>query len=105
MPLSNAERLINTGMVPETAKEVTAQIATGGISPGTAIADLTGTVGTANNAMTAVPAATAATTDTSAASLTSTNAAITAINNDLADLQAKVNAILAALRTAGVINT
>lgn len=107
MPLSNAERLINTGMVPETAKEVTAQIATGGISPGTAIADLTGTVGTANNAMTAVPAATAPADNTAAglASLTSTNAAITAINNDLADLQAKVNAILAALRTAGIINT
>lgn len=105
MPLTNAERLTNLGMVPPLAKEVTAQISTGGLVPGAAIASLTGTVGTANDAMTAVPAATAATTDTSAASLTSTNASITAINNDLADLQAKVNAILSALRTAGVIAT
>lgn len=107
MALSNTERLVNSGMVPGVAKEVRAQIddAAGGITPATAIASLTGTVGTANDAMTAVPAATAATTDATAASLTSTNAAITAINNDLADLQAKVNAILAALRTTGVINT
>lgn len=62
------------------------------------VANLTGTVGTANDAMTAVAAATAATTDTSAASLTSVNTAITAINNNLADLQAKVNAILTALK-------
>lgn len=63
------------------------------------VAVLTGTVGTANDAMTAVAAATAATTDTSAASLTSVNTAITAINNNLADLQAKVNAILTALKS------
>lgn len=63
-----------------------------------AIANLTGTVGTANDAMTAVAAATAASTDTSAASLASVNTAITAINNNLADLQAKVNAILTALK-------
>ena len=62
------------------------------------VANLTGTVGTANDAMTAVAAATAASTDTSAASLTSVNTAITAINNNLADLQAKVNAILTALK-------
>lgn len=106
MALSNAERLTNLGMVPPLAKEVATQIGdAGGLTPATAITSLTGTVGTANDAMTAVPAATAATTDTSAASLTSTNASITAINNDLADLQAKVNAILAALRTTGVIAT
>ena len=106
MALSNAERLTNLGMVAPLAKEVVSQIDdAGGITPATAIASLTGTVGTANDAMTAVPAATAATTDATAASLTSTNAAITAINNDLADLQAKVNAILAALRTTGVIAT
>lgn len=63
-----------------------------------AVAALTGTVGTANDAMTAVAAAVAAATDTTAASLTSVNTAITAINNNLADLQAKVNVILAALK-------
>lgn len=109
MALSNTERLVNSGMVPGVAKEVRAQIddAAGGITPAAAITSLTGTVGTANDAMTAVPAATAPAdnTATGLASLTSTNAAITAINNDLADLQAKVNAILAALRTTGVINT
>lgn len=62
------------------------------------VAALTGTVGTANDAMTAVVAAVAATTDTSAASLASVNTAITAINNNLADLQAKVNVILNALK-------
>lgn len=62
------------------------------------VANLGGTVGTANDTMTAVAAATGATTDTSAASLTSVNTAITAINNNLADLQAKVNAILTALK-------
>ena len=62
----------------------------------TGVASLSGTPGTANDAMTAAPAATAASTDTSAASLTSTNAAITAINNNFADLQAKVNALLTA---------
>ena len=62
------------------------------------VAALTGSVGTANDAMTAVANASAATTDTSAASLTSVNAAILAINNNLADLQAKVNTILNALK-------
>ena len=46
----------------------------------------------------AVPAATAATTDTSAASLASTNAAITAIKNDIATLAAKLNALNTALK-------
>ncbi len=64
----------------------------------TALTPLTGTVGTANDAMTAIAAATAATTDTSAASLTSVNTAVTAINNNLADLQAKLNAVIAALK-------
>lgn len=68
----------------------------GGVQPAT-IAPLTGTVGTANDAMTAVAAATAASTDTSAASLASVNTSITAINNNLADLQAKVNALIAAI--------
>lgn len=63
----------------------------------TALTDNSG--GTADNTIAAVPAATAATTDTSAASLASTNTALTAIKNDIADLTAKVNAIIAALAT------
>lgn len=54
--------------------------------------------GTANDTVEAVPAATAATTDNTAASLISTNAAIDAIKNDIADLAAKVNAVIAALK-------
>jgi len=54
--------------------------------------------GTANNTVEVIPAATAATTDTSAASLTSTNASITAIKNDVADLTAKMNTVIAALK-------
>lgn len=60
----------------------------------TALTDNTGA--SANNTIENVPAATAASTDTSAASLASTNAALTAIENNIADLAAKVNAILAA---------
>lgn len=56
------------------------------------------TAGTPDNTVAAIPAATAATTDTSAASLTSTNASLTAVRNDLSDLTAKVNAIIAALK-------
>lgn len=52
---------------------------------------------TANNTIEAVPNATAAVTDTTAASLTSTNTSLTAIKNDIADLTAKVNAIINAL--------
>lgn len=63
-----------------------------------ALTSLTGSVGTANDAMTAIANATAASTDTSAASLSSVNTAVTAINNNLADLQGKVNAIIAALK-------
>lgn len=109
MALSNAERLTNLGMVPPLAKEVATQIGdAGGLTPATAITSLTGTVGTANDAMTAVPAAVAAATGADTATLptlVSVNASITSLNNDLADLQAKVNAILAALRTTGVIAT
>lgn len=62
------------------------------------VAVLTGTVGTANDVMTAVPASVASVgADTSAATKVSVDAAITAINNNLADLQAKVNAIIGAL--------
>jgi hypothetical protein len=68
---------------------------TGAITGITALTDNSG--GTANNTIEAVPAATAADTDTSAASLASTNTALTAIKNDIADLTAKLNAVIAAL--------
>lgn len=49
-----------------------------------------------------VPAASAAVTDTTAASLTSTNAAITALENNVADLAEKIIEILDALEDAGL---
>lgn len=61
-----------------------------------ALVPLTGSVGTANDAMIAVPASTLAT--DFATQKTSIDAAITAINNNLADLQAKQNAVIAALK-------
>jgi hypothetical protein len=124
---ADRRRLAELGMATELAKELANQIDTGTLQIGTtsttamagnrtptltirggvllqaAIPSLTGTVGTANDVMTAVPDATAASTDTSAASLASTNAAILALNNNLADLQAKVNAILVAERAAGIV--
>lgn len=64
-----------------------------------AITNLTdNSAGTADNTVAAMPAATAATTDTSAASLASVNTTLTAIRNNVADLTAKVNAILTALK-------
>lgn len=66
-----------------------------------ALTSLTGTVGTANDAMTALAATTAAATGADTATLptkASVDAIITACNNNLADLQAKVNAIIAALK-------
>lgn len=76
--------------------ELLADTFTGALSGGfdsiTVLTDSTGQ--TADNTVENVPAATAASTDTSAASLTSTNAAITAIEKNLCDLTAKVNAIL-----------
>lgn len=77
-----------TGKVNTTSSAITALVALTDSSGG----------GAPNNTLEVVPAATAATTDTSAASLTSTNAALTAIKNDIADLAAKVNAIIAALK-------
>lgn len=64
----------------------------------TSLTSLGGSAGTADNTIVSVPAATAASTDTSAASLTSTNTALTAINNDIADLQSKLNAVITALK-------
>lgn len=64
-----------------------------------AIVNLTdNSAGTADNTVAAMPAATAATTDTSAASLASVNTTLTAIRNNVADLTAKVNELLTALK-------
>lgn len=75
----------------------------GGVLQQSAITALTDSSGgtSGGNTVAAVPAATAASTDTSAASLTSTNAAITALKNDVATLTAKINAINAAIKAAG----
>jgi len=54
------------------------------------------TSASANNTVENVPQASAAVTDTTAASLTSVNTALTAIENDIADLAAKINEIIAA---------
>lgn len=65
----------------------------------TALVSLTNsTGGTANDTVQAVTQATAATTDLTAASLVSTNAALTLVNNDIADLTVKINAIITALK-------
>ncbi len=67
----------------------------------TALTPLTGTVGTGNDAMTALAATTAAATGADTATLptkASVDAIITACNNNFADLQAKLNAVIAALK-------
>jgi hypothetical protein len=66
-----------------------------------ALVSLTGTPGTANDAMTALAASTAAASAADTATLptkASVDAIIVATNNNFADLQAKVNAIIAALK-------
>lgn len=88
------ERLDYSGL-EIVADEFTGKVTSAGLA---GVNPLTGTVGTANDTMTAVTAATAADTDATAASLASVNTAITEINNNLADLQAKVNAIINALK-------
>lgn len=101
MAFSNTEQFTRLGMAYPLATVVGNAIDNGTASnPAIAavVALTNSTGGTANNTVEAVPAATAATTDTSAASLTSTNAALTIVNNDIADLTVKVNAILAALK-------
>lgn len=76
----------------------------GGVLQQAAIVAITDSSGgtSGGNTVAAVPAATAATTDTTAASLTSTNAALTAIKNDFATLSAKYNALLVAVKAAGI---
>lgn len=100
--MANTRRLTELSMVPPLAKEVAAQIdgavaAKPAVAALVALTDSTGGAA-ANNTLVAVPAATAASTDTTAASLTSTNASISAIRDDLADLAGKVNALIAALK-------
>lgn len=78
----------------------------GGVLLQAAVPSLTGAVGTADNAMTALAATTAAATGADTATLptkVSVDAIIVACNNNLADLQAKVNAILVAVRAAGMM--
>lgn len=62
------------------------------------------TGGTANDTVQATPQTVAAGTDATAAQLTATNASLTVINNNFADLTVKVNQILTALKTAGLMN-
>jgi hypothetical protein len=70
-----------------------------------AIADLAGTVGTANDTLTAVPvpADTPATVDALRDDI-ATNL-IPAINNNFADVQAKLNAILTAIRGVAIVES
>lgn len=79
-------------------------VAITGVTVQAAITALTDSSGgtSGGNTVPVVPAATAATTDTTAASLASTNAAITALKNDVATLSAKLNATMAAIKAAGV---
>lgn len=83
-----------TKLVVDGAEVKVAGVAT--IGALTVLTDNSG--GTADNTVAAIPAATAATTDTSAASLTSVNTALTAIKNDIADLTAKLNAVINAVK-------
>lgn len=79
---------------------------TSGVTQAAAITSLTDNTGSpANNTLENIPAVIAADTDTSAAQLESTNAALLIAEHNIADLAAKVNDILAKLRTAGVIET
>jgi hypothetical protein len=73
--------------------------------PVAAITSLGGTVGTANDTMTAIAAPTDSPADADALRDDIAAVMVPAINNNLADLQAKVNAILTALRNAGIIET
>lgn len=88
----------NSGVVAIAVSSAGLLTKLGGTATTTAVPSLTGTVGTANNAMTAIAAPTDS--PASADALRDDLAAVTipAINDNFADLQAKVNAILAALR-------
>ena len=85
------------------------QVKTGGQIVGnagtqvSAIADLAGAVGAANDTLTAVPVPADTPADADALRDDIATNVIPAINNNLADVQAKVNGILAALRGVGVV--
>lgn len=87
---ADRRRLVELGMVPELAKEVAAQIVSGGLQIGT-----TSTTAMAGNR---TPTATIR-----GGVLQQTAIADLAGGADLPTTVAKVNAILAALRTAGVL--
>lgn len=89
---ANMRRLIENGMVPPLAAEVASQIETGGLQIGT-----TGSTAMAGNR---TPTATIR-----GGVLQQTAIADLAGGADLATTVTKVNAILAALRTAGVLAT
>lgn len=94
MPMSKAETLVALGMPAEVAKAITT--AKPQVAAIMALTDSSG--GTASDTVEVIPAAVAAATDTTAASLASVNTMRTAIQNDIADLAAKFNALLAALK-------
>lgn len=71
-----------------------------------AVPDFTNNTGVAGDSTVQnVPAATASIIDSGAASLASTNAALTAIENNIADLADKFNVLLARIRAPGYIAT
>lgn len=94
MPMSKAETLVALGMPAEVAKAIAT--AKPQIVAIVALTDSSG--GTASDTVEVIPAAVAAATDVTAASLASVNTMRTAIQNDIADLAAKLNALLAALK-------
>lgn len=98
MPKTSRSQQLNYKGLEIIADEFTGKVNTtsSAITSLVALTDSSG--GTADNTVAAIPNATAATTDTTAASLASVNTTITAIKNDIADLAAKVNAIIAALK-------
>ncbi|WP_338507022.1 hypothetical protein VRB95_08570 [Erwinia aphidicola] len=103
-PASFAPTIGTTATTAMAGNKVPTATERGGVLLQTAIVALTDSSGgtSGGNTVAAVPLATAATTDTTAASLTSTNAAITAMRNDIATLTAKLNASMAANKAAGV---
>lgn len=95
MPKPRHQQINHAGL-EVVADEFTGKMNSGALASVATLTD--NSAGTADNTVAAMPAATAATTDTSAASLTSVNTALTAVRNNVADLTAKVNAILNALK-------
>ena len=85
------------GIDGSAAAQATADSAVAALNAVNALTVLTNSTGVAgDNTIENVPAAVAADVDTTAASLASVNTSLTAIENSIADLAVKVNAILAA---------